>query len=148
MLTAFITPCTAGSGTNISINEHTDDIKIPKLRIIIVFGKDKPTCHGPFNICYIILFGREYAPADYEAAGTLDVGEYGQSLIFETKKYTGFTDVTGSECFANGRFLMTADFIIPNEIIDKSGFIGNPVISAGSYPVEDRGDSIVIVFNK
>ena len=118
----------------------------PKPRITIYFGKNRPTCQSKFNICYMNFLVREYLPGDYEAIGTFGVGQDGRSLIFNTEWKTGFTNHTYNECFADGNFIMTVDFIIPDDIVFETGFRGDPIIRSGSYPVIERGGMITILF--
>ena len=120
----------------------------PKPRITVYFGKKMPTCQSKFNICYMTLLVREYLPGDYEAIGTIETGEDDRSLIFTTKRITGFTNLTYSECFADGKFLMTEDFVIPENIVFELGYGGEPRIRSGNYPVIEHGELITIVFNR
>ncbi len=129
-------------------NEKINESLKPKAFITLLFGTKMPVCDGKINICCIKILARTYIPDDYEAVGVFYVGEDGTSLIFETAMQTGFTGLTYAECFSDGKFKMTVDFLIPENIIHEIGFRGDPVLRPGSYPVEEKGDSLRIIFKR
>jgi len=146
----LIYPAISGPITSLHVkSEHYFELMIkPKPRLKIYFGRGMPTCIGRLDICDVIIGIREGFPGNYEANGSFEVGDRNNALIFEAEINSGVNQFTISECFSDGFFEMTRDFLLSDEIVGQIDFQGDPRIPKGKYKVEERSGMIRILFRE
>ncbi len=139
-------PLFAGYHAPVTGDPATSMGKKIKVTIWIEFGRVSRDCKG-FGICdwgfTINLDEAVQQMTVTQAGGEGYFEDDGRFVIEFLKKY--MMEETGSTYFRNG-FIMEESTSIPQEILRKLDHPGDYVIKAGTYPVRQTAESIIVTF--
>jgi hypothetical protein len=117
------------------------------VRYGIEFGTPRKDCKG-FGFC--LVYEVELKTLTGKGPGGVN-SAIGDAFFDENGRFTvnfprqGMQDETRWVYF-DGSFRMEDPFVIPSEMLDRLGHPGTYTIKAGTYPVIEQGDNLVVRF--
>ncbi len=119
----------------------------PKIGVELEIGRRKYECTG-FGICDFTVYGISFRPINGNTLnGYLEFDENNDILILTINKTTGISEEAFEKFFSSGKFKVSDNYEISDELVNKLGANSTITILSGEYKIIDDGKNYKIKFN-